>query len=271
MKSKFVLAQLENTGDPAQNLEKAKVYAKKAYEEYRPDMMIFPEVFMTHFPVGTDRETVLAAAQPLDGPFVTGMRELAKRYGMWIVFGMSEPADRPGDPRKTNTAVMLDAGGEIVSTYRKTHLYDAFGYLESDTTFPGDAFFEPVDTPFGRIGMFVCYEVRFPEVARYQRARGAEILLMPTAWAEGRLKSQQFHTLIDARAIENGCFVVACDLCSEGCLGESVVVDPMGVNIAAAGEREQLLFAEIDTDRIPEVRRKVPSYDQRRPDLYPIG
>ncbi len=264
MKSKWVLAQLTNVGDPAENLEKAKKYAKQAYEEYHPDFMIFPEVYMTHYPQGTPMETVLAAAQPLDGPFVTGMRELAKKYHMWMVFGMSEPA---GD-RKTNTTVMLNSDGEIVSSYRKTHLYDAFGYFESATTCPGDKFFEPVDTPFGKLGMFVCYEVRFPEVSRYQRMKGAEILLMPTAWAEGRLKSQQFHTLINARAIENGCFVVACDLCSEGSMGESVVVDPMGVNIAAAGEREQLLFAEIDTDRVPEVRRKVPSYDQRRPDLY---
>ena len=78
---------------------------------------------------------------------------------------------------------------------------------------------------------------------------------MPTAWAEGKLKSQQFHTLIDARAIENTVYMVACDLCGDGSLGESCVVDPMGVNIALAGENEQLLAAVIDTDRIEEVRK----------------
>ena len=158
----------------------------------------------------------------------------------------------------------------MVATYRKTHLYDAFGYKESDTNKPGDKFFEPIDTPFGRIGLFVCYEVRFPEVARYQRSKGADIIIMPTAWAEGKLKSQQFHTLIDARAIENTVYMVACDLCGAGSLGESCVVDPMGVNIALAGENEQLLAAVIDTDRIEEVRKKLPAYKDRRPELYTI-
>ena len=85
MKSKWVLAQLTNVGDPAENLEKAKKYAKQAYEEYHPDFMIFPEVYMTHYPQGTPMETVLAAAQPLDGPFVTGMRKLAKDNGIWLL------------------------------------------------------------------------------------------------------------------------------------------------------------------------------------------
>ncbi len=270
MKSKFVLAQLSNVGDAEVNLAKAKEYMAKAFEEYHPDLIVFPEVFMSHFPVGTPKDVVIAAAQPVDGPFVTALREEAKRYGMWVICGMSEAVEDPDDPRKYNTTVVLNSEGDLISTYRKTHLYDAFGYKESDTNKPGDKFFEPIDTPFGRIGLFVCYEVRFPEVARYQRSKGADIIIMPTAWAEGKLKSQQFHTLIDARAIENTVYMVACDLCGDGSLGESCVVDPMGVNIALAGENEQLLAAVIDTDRIEEVRKKLPAYKDRRPELYTI-
>lgn len=270
MKSKFVLAQVTNTGDVEANLAKAKAFMAKAYEEYHPDLMVFPEIFMAHFPVGTPKETILAVSQPIDGPFVTALREEAKKYQMWLICGMSESAEDPNDRRRYNTTVVINSDGELVSSYRKTHLYDAFGYKESDTNKPGDKFFEPIDTPFGKLGLFVCYEVRFPEVARYQRSKGADIIIMPTAWAEGKLKSQQFHTLIDARAIENTVYMVACDLCSEGSLGESCVVDPMGVNIALAGENEQLLFAEIDTDRIEEVRKKLPAYKDRRPELYTI-
>ena len=268
MKSRFVLVQAVNSGDPSENLKKAEYYIEKAYAEYYPDVIVFPELFMTNYPPETDIDTVLASTETLEGPFVTTLRKLAKQYGMWIISGMSEPADDPEDKRKTNTTVMIDSDGKIVSVYRKTHMYNAFGFRESDTMLEGDSLFEPVDTPFGKIGLFVCYEVRFPEIARYLRSKGAEILIMPTAWAEGRIKSHQFHTLINARAIENGCYVVACDLCSPGYLGESVVVDPMGINVSCAGEGEQLLFAEIDTERIEEVRKKVPSFDQRRPELY---
>lgn len=268
MKTRVVLAQLSNTGIASENLEKAAEYIEKASREYRPDIVVFPELYMTNFPPETPIEDVLAQTQPLSGPFVTEMRDLAKKHGMWLIFGMSEPSPDPDDMRKTNTIVMLDSDGNIVSSYRKTHMYNAFGFRESDTMLEGNTLFEPLDTPFGKIGLFVCYEVRFPEISRRLREKGAEILIMPTAWAEGRIKSHQFHTLINARAIENGCYVVACDLCSPGYLGESVVVDPMGINVAAAGEGEQLLFAEIDTARVEEVRKKVPSFDQRRPELY---
>ncbi|MEI3180657.1 MAG: nitrilase-related carbon-nitrogen hydrolase [Lachnospiraceae bacterium] len=160
--------------------------------------------------------------------------------------------------------------GRLWSTYRKTHLYDAFGYKESDDNKPGDQFFEPIDTPFGKIGLFVCYEVRFPEVARYQRSKGADIIMMPTAWVPGPLKSPQFRTLITARAIENTVYMVACDQVGANAMGESVVVDPMGVVVASAGEVETLICAEIDTDRVEKVRAKLPAYKDRRPELYTI-
>ena len=189
---------------------------------------------------------------------------------MWVICGMSEKVEDPSDPRKYNTTVVINSEGELVGSYRKTHLYDAFGYKESAANKPGDKFFEPIDTPFGKIGLFVCYEVRFPEVARYQRSKGADIIIMPTAWIAGKLKSHHFQTLITARAIENTVYMLACDLCDENCIGESVVVDPMGVTIANAGEGEGLISAVIDTDRIEAVRKKLPAYKDRRPELYTI-
>ena len=268
MRGKFVLAQTVPVGDPAINLKKAEVLAEQAFANWHPDVMIFPEMFMSFFPWGTDWKTILSAAQSLEGNFVSGMRALARRYAMWIVFGMSETVEDPADHRAYNTIVVVDNRGELVSTYRKTHLYDAFGYRESEGIKPGDRLFAPIETPFGRIGLFTCYEVRFPEVARDQRRKGAEILLMPTAWAAGKLKSLHFRTLITARALENGVYVLACNQCGGDTIGESMAVDPMGVTIACAGEAETLIPVCTDTERIREVRSRVASFDQRRPDLY---
>lgn len=270
MRSKFVLAQLTSVGDATVNLAKAREYMARAYEEEHPDLMVFPELFMSYFPAKTPHNIVIGAAQSVDGPFVTALSREAKKYGMWVVCGISERVEDPNDPRKYNTTVVINAEGELAAVYRKTHLYDAFGYRESDINKPGNRFFEPINTPFGRIGLFVCYEVRFPEIARYQRSKGADVMIVPTAWSEGKLKSQQFHTLIDARAIENAVYMVACDLCGDGFLGESCIVDPMGVNIAMAGETEQLLAGVIDTDRVEAVRKKLPAYQDRRPELYTI-
>ena len=270
MKGKFVLAQAASVGDPAVNLEKAKALAVRAREAFRPDVLVFPEMFMSFFPFGTDRETILAAAQPLDGPFVTQMRELAKQTSTWLVFGMTEAPEGPADRRSRNTIVVLDDRGALVAAYRKTHLYDAFGHRESEAVKPGERLFDPIETPFGRIGLFTCYELRFPEVARDQRGKGADILLLPAAWADGERKRLHFRTLVTARALENGVYVLACDQCAAGTVGESLAVDPMGVPLAEAGADETLLLVHTDTDRVQETRRRVPSYDQRRPELYAL-
>lgn len=268
MESTFVMVQMESTEDSVQNLRKAEQFAERASEKYHPDFLLFPETFMIEFTKRTDSAARNAAAETLDGAFVTGMREIAKKHGVWLAFGMREKVEDPADGRNYNTAVVVNSAGDIVRVYHKTHLYDAFGYRESDEFKAGNDFFEPVETPFGKIGLFVCYEVRFPEVARVQRARGADIILMPTAWVKGDMKSLHFKTLITARAIENTVFMLACDQYSKIRMGESIAVDPMGVTLASAGEGEQLIPVYINTDRIAEVRRKLPSYEDRREELY---
>ncbi len=268
MESVFVLAQMAASGDPAVNLEQAETAILKAEKRYHPDFIVFPEVYMSHFPNGTDRKTCLATAETLDGPFVTGMRKLAAEHHLWMVFGMNERVEDPEDDRNYNTTVMINSGGELVGCYRKTHLFDAFGFRESRNIKPGDRLFEPVETPFGKIGLFVCYEVRFPELARDQTAKGADLIIMPTAWMRGDLKSLHFRALVTARAVENTVFMLACNQCGRDCIGESVAVDPMGVPIACGNEREDLIPCYVDTDRIAEVRTKLPSYKDRRPELY---
>lgn len=264
MKGTFVLVQMASVPEPEENLKKISAFVKDAAETYRPDLLIFPEYCMSVTQPGT-----APPAETLDGPFVSGLRDLAKTYGVWIVFGMHERTEDPADSRSYNTIVVVDASGEIVTTYRKTHLYDAFHHRESDATKPGDQLFTPIETPFGKLGLMVCYEVRFPEIARSQKAQGAEIILMPTAWAAGKLKSHHYNTLIQARAIENTLFVLACDQCHPGAIGESIAVDPMGTTLAAAGGEETLVAVRIDTAQIDAVSRILPSYQNRRTELYP--
>ena len=118
------------------------------------------------------------------------------------------------------------------------------------------------------MGLFVCYELRFPEVARAERAAGAEILLMPSAWVKGDLKSEHFSTLLKARAVENTCYLLAANQYSKIRMGESAAVDPMGVVIANAGEGERVVPVYLEAARLREVRKKLPSFEDRRGELY---
>lgn len=266
MSFRVALVQVGSTKDKQHNLKLAESYMQKAAGG-GADLVVYPEIFMAHLPQGTSLEEQYAIAESLDGPFATTMAVFAKRHSVWTIFGMRERAHEKSQ-RAYNTTVVLDEQGRQVGVYRKTHLYDAFGAKESTSIAPGDKLFSPIETPFGRLGLFVCYELRFPEVAREQMARGADFLVVPSGWVRGSLKEEHWQHLITTRAIENTTFVIACDQVSDYYCGRSLVVDPMGVAIAAAGEEEQIIFCDIDTDRISSVRAKLPSYQHRRPELY---
>lgn len=223
---------------------------------------------MSFFPADTPLQVVAEDAEPLDGPFVAGMRQLAADTGTWLVFGMKETASGFSEGRVYNTVVIVREDGSLAGVYRKTHLYNAFGFKESDTIEPGKELFQPIQTPFGTIGLFVCYELRFPEIARHQAALGADIVLVPSGWVRGPMKEHHWNHLVTARALENTLYVVACNQVSDFYIGQSLVVDPMGVRLAAGPETEALIPCEIDLSRISSVREKLPSHSHRRLELY---
>lgn len=201
-------------------------------------------------------------AEPLDGPFISGVAALAKRLNLPVVVGTTE-ANPGGLPY--NTLVALDAEGAVQGAYRKVHLYDAFGYRESEGISAG-TISEPFLLSHGqlRLGMLTCYDLRFPESARYLVDAGANVLLLPAMWIVGPGKEDHFNTLLRARAIENTSYVVAANQCGPLATGYSVVVDPFGVVIASAGEAPGVVFAELEPDRIAAVRTRVPSLANRR-------
>ncbi|SER78071.1 carbon-nitrogen hydrolase family protein [Psychrobacillus sp. OK032] len=268
MSFQIVMAQLGSSENKQENLEKAEKALRDSTNLYGADMVVFPEAFMSYFEVGTPTEVKINDAEPIEGPFVSAMSELASKYGVWVVFGMRESTEDVDDKRVYNSTVVINSSGLIESVYRKTHLYDAFGGKESDTIKPGDALFEPIDTPFGKIGLFVCYELRFPEIARHQALNGADILIVPSGWVKGPLKEHHWENLVTTRAIENTVYVVACDHVNDYYMGQSMVVDPMGVVIAKGNENECLIPCRIDLKRVQEVRKKLPSYIHRQPSLY---
>lgn len=260
------------------------------------DLLVFPECLMT--PFEKTREDFLASAQPLDGPFASSMAAIAAHHNMWIVFTMNERNEEAEKAEKAkrgegatnqqanapsashvsspdapslpfNTAVVVDSSGACRGVYRKTHLYDALSIRESDRMAHGDELFEPIDTPFCTLGLGICYDLRFPEVARAAALAGCELFVLPAAWVDGPHKSAQWKTLLAARAIENEMYVAGLSRADEKYVGESRVVNPLGETVAeASGKSSMLVIAEVDPAHVHATREGMPILSHRRPTLY---
>ena len=202
---------------------------------------------MTYYPDYT--KSYQKKAQSMDGEFVTSMKNQARKYRMWIVFGMNEISV---DENKTwNTMIVLDAEGNLAGTYQKTHLFDAYQWKESKDTIPGDKLFEPLKTPLGMLGIGTCYDLRFPEIARNAALCGAQVMLYPSAWVKGENKYMQWETLLRARAVENEMYVIGCcHYSKEHYMGRSLGFGPSGELLVEGKEKEELLFCDICLDKI---------------------
>ena len=221
------------------------------------DLVVFPEAFARDF--GKAGSDLGAYAESLDGPFVTEVERVAKERDTTIVAGLFETS---GDPdRPYNTLVMR---GSAQADYRKIHLYDSFGYRESDRLSAGEI--EPVLTEVGglTVGLMTCYDLRFPELGRLLVERGADVLVVPAAWMAGDRKVDHWRTLVLARAIENTAYVVAAAQPTPRYTGHSMVVDPRGDVLAEAGDGDEVITAVLERDVLEEARRTNPSLANRR-------
>jgi predicted amidohydrolase len=222
------------------------------------DLVVLPEAFARDF--GEPGSDLTAYAEPLDGPFATALGEVAAQHDVAVLAGMFE---RSGDTsRPYNTLVLAEPSRQ--TTYRKIHLYDSFGYRESDTLSPGPT--HPVTTGVGgfRVGLMTCYDLRFPELARALAAEGMDVLVVPAAWVAGPGKVMQWQTLLRARAIKNVCWVVAAAQPGPRYCGHSMVVSPTGEVIAEAGPDEEVLQAALDLEAVRRARDLNPSLANRR-------
>ena len=264
---RVALCQIPVSSRPEVNAGRVRDALAQAADQ-GADLAVFPEATQVRF--GSDLH---AAAEPLDGPFCSGLAAEAKQAGVALVAGVFEPA---ADGRVYNTAVAYDAAGELVASYRKLHLFDAFGHRESDQVAAGSA---PVACTLAgvRTGLAICYDVRFGELSRALAVAGAELLVLPAAWAAGLFKEEHWVTLVRARAIENTIWVAAVGQVPDPDerptraatgVGRSMLVDPLGVVRADLGPAPSVTVAEVDTDLIATVRASLPSLANRRDDVF---
>jgi predicted amidohydrolase len=166
---------------------------------------------------------------------------------------------------------MISPAGKVSSVYRKLHLYNALGFKESVKLMPGKTIVRPTKTSAGSVGLLICYDLRFPELSRILTVNGADMLVAPSAWVAGEMKEEHWQTMIKARAIENGSYVVAPDQLGNIYCGRSMAVDPFGVVLVDMGQREGVEVVDIDKSRMQQVRKSLPLLKNRRTDVYTLS
>jgi predicted amidohydrolase len=262
--------QLTATADKARNLETADRLVRAAAKD-GATLVVLPEKWS----VLGHADDLRAGAEPLDGPALTWARGVARELGIDLVAGsIAERVE--GRDRGSNTSVHIGPDGMDRASYRKLHMFDVevagHVYRESDTEAPGDEIVTSGLADGTRLGMTVCYDVRFPELYRVLAVRGARILLVPAAFTLATTR-EHWATLVGARAIENQCFVVAANQIGEHAPGlrsggRSMIVDPWGLVLAQAADTETHIVAELDLDRQERIRADLPSLANRRPEVY---
>jgi omega-amidase len=249
-------------GDVAANIAKMREFCARAKSE-GVELIVFPEASDT----GYSMPLISQSATPWTEGAVPALRETAKEYSLTIVAGVSE---RDG-ARVYNTQAFIDPNGEIVASYRKTHLFVLAPNDESSCYTPGDEFVSVASGGFN-FGLSICYDLRFPEVSRaLALEHGANVLLVSSAWPLPRV--EHLRALSVARAIENQSYLVLANRSGVDagvtCCGMSAIIDPSGVTLASASrDREELLIGDISSEAIAAVRDKIPVFANRRTDLY---
>lgn len=264
---------MRSTDDLPANLAAAEELVARAGEG-GADLVALPENFAYLRREGT----AFPCAQGLDGEIVGRARAWARSHGVWLLAG-TFPEAAAGD-RVHNTSVLLSDAGEVAAVYRKIHLFDVDlsdqgggAFRESASIAPGD---EVVlaETPFGGVGLSVCYDLRFPELYRRLAARGARWLAVPSAFAP-QTGRDHWEVLLRARAIENQCFVIApaqwgrhtADRASHG---RAMVVDPWGIPLAIAPDRPCAMLVDCDPEHLERIRASLPALRHRRlPEALP--
>ena len=267
MPVRLACLQLNPGADLSRNLEVALAQARAACDN-GAQLLLLPEfALMLHASGRIMRETAHAEDAH---PGLAQFRAFARERGTWVLLGsLTVTTD---DGRIANRAYLIDGGGDVFAVYDKIHMFDAT--LPTGRTVRESSLYRPGEhavvakTPFGAIGMSICYDLRFPQLYRALAQAGAQLIVVPSAFARstGRL---HWHTLVKARAIENACFVFAPAMCGEHpgnrtTYGHSLVVDPWGEVLADGGESPGIVYADIDPAQVAKVRGMLPCLEHDR-------
>jgi deaminated glutathione amidase len=262
------IVQMKSSTDKKENLKTSLDFVKEAARR-KAGLICFPEFQMAFSSAKQSSKQLTNVAESANnGNFIVKLCSAAKSCKIDIVATIYEKSDELSFKRVYDTAVLINNRGNIISRYRKVHLYDALGFKESLKLMAGNSIEQPSASSTGTIGLMICYDIRFPEISRILAVQGAEILAAPSAWIQGVMKEEHWVTLLKARSIENGLYMVAPDQVGNIFSGRSMVIDPFGSVILDMGNREGMEVIDIDISRVQSVRKSLPLLKNRRNDVY---
>jgi predicted amidohydrolase len=255
--------------DVEKNLSYIKGAVEKAKKERNPDLIVFPELSSIGYIKPRDKEfglKYIKASERIPGMFTDTLSELARKFGVCIISGMTQQDDViPGSIY--NAAVLIDTNGNIVGKVKKVHIPG----FEKHYFVPGGSI-DVFDTHLGRLGIAICYDGQYPEATRVLAVKGAEILIMLYNVPSFSNDPKILHYLTATRAFENRFYALSCNRIGEHLgmqfVGHSAVADPLGALIATAGAEETIIYADLEYDNIIRERAQQPIFRDRRPELY---
>lgn len=262
--------QMTPTMDKEENLKNALTLVDEAFDRYKHvDMLVLPEYFY-HVVPRTQIDSVGTYPDKISAEF----SKRAKAHSSYIIAGTV--ANRKADDKVYNTAVMFDRNGEIAGEYSKIHLFDVLdamgGVNESDYITRGDSIFI-CDTDFGKIGVVICYDIRFPELARTLALQGVQYLFVPAAFYSPRI--DHWQDLLRVTALQNSMYVMGVNLFGKlndtnVFCGRSIISDPWGIPVATASDKPGIIQVYIDTDYVNTINNALGTFYNRVPSLYNI-
>lgn len=260
------------TENKEKNIKETKEMLDRAMNGSKDvDLVMFPEC---NYGDVTSSQMVASYAESMDGTYITLMKELAGKYQVNLIPGSF--AEKSENGKCYNTMPFINRKGEVLDKYRKIHLADSSGSKESDLLEAGNEL-KLVDTEFGKVGLMVCYDMRFPEVARSLALAGADLICSAACWPAGRVlppRTGHWDTLTKATALYNLTYFAACNAYGEikGSFpfGYSRVVNPWGDIIADCSFGNKIVYADIDFEYQKWVREEVATFQNRRQDVYQL-
>ncbi|XP_075988894.1 ntrilase and fragile histidine triad fusion protein NitFhit isoform X2 [Anticarsia gemmatalis] len=278
MSRKIAVCQMTSVADKQANMTVvSQLISDAAKEDVK--MLFFPEA--CDYICDNKKDTLESAEPIIGGATVAKYRELAAKHDVWLSMGGIHEKDPENSSKTYNTHIIIDNKGTIVQTYRKLHLFDVeipernIRLKESDYSMAGNHIVTPVDTDIGKVGLAICYDMRFPELSTALSILKAEVLTYPSAFTQAT-GAAHWHVLLRSRAIENQCYVIAAAQsgahnAKRKSYGHALCVDPWGEVLTDCGEVSPCYkIAEINLDKLKDVRRNMPVFEHRRPNVYSL-
>ncbi len=264
--TKIIMLQTDiHFANPEKNFENVDGLFRQAMKDNpEADIVILPEDWSSGFSDKMFQE-IEKHVEETDGESVTFLKNLAKEFNVWVVAGSISTKHEDGSFK--NTTFLINREGEVVGDYSKMHLYSD---MDEDVAFEHGSKTDVIDTEFGKVGLMICYDIRFPELARTYALKGADVLIVVSDFPNPRL--EHWVTLLRARAIENQMCVVACNRVGSSPMGSyfghSLIINPWGEIIVEGGEEQEIVSGEIDFKDTSDVRNLIHVFNDRQPQFY---